>query len=148
MTHDEKNTAINHLLRDARKQAGISLADAAKHLGITTASLSRMETGHAQVTANRLFTLAGFYGHSVSGLLNGKILTAPTELDMGRLRGAVLLVQEVIAKKDAEPSAEKIAYLVAEVFRRDVEQAFRLGQPSSAFDQDAHREFVEMALSA
>ena len=137
------NPRINALLRAAREQAGISLRQAADELGITNASLSRMETGVSGVTADRLDELAKLYGVTIGGLFEGKLVTRPTTLDVERMKGVVLLVQTVIQSRRVKPSPEKIADAVAMVFEREIEWLIANSDADPDFEPKRHVTFVE-----
>ncbi|MGB0411721.1 MAG: helix-turn-helix domain-containing protein, partial [Pikeienuella sp.] len=53
-------------IRAARIRANVSLKDAADHLGVTKATMSRIETGIAGITADRIIILAKLYGVTVA----------------------------------------------------------------------------------
>ncbi|EBA04299.1 hypothetical protein RB2150_07348 [Rhodobacterales bacterium HTCC2150] len=142
MVDDKKNTAINTTLKKARERAGISMADAATHVGVTTASFSRMETGEAQVTANRLVTLATYYGLSVAGLLDGEFAKEPSSMDMKRVHAIILFVHDAIRLLRIKPSPEKIADLVTEIYQREIDAALQSSSRSTDFDPSVHNDFV------
>ena len=143
MSDASTNPRINTTLREARERAGISLSDAAEHLGITNASMSRMETGVSGVTADRLDALAKLYGVTIGGLFDGRLVTMPTTIDIDRMRAVVLLVQEVIQKRRLKPSPEKVADAVAMVFRREIEWLIQHPEADLEFDPKRHVELVE-----
>lgn len=140
------NPRINHALRHARERVGKSLREAADHLGITTASMSRLETGLASVTVERVDALAKFYGLSLPELLSHRYVTMPTTVDFERLHAVVRLVQDVIHRRKLKPSPEKIADITSMVFKREVEWLIDNPEADPAFDAERHREFVEMVF--
>ena len=140
------NPTINHALRQARESVGISLREAADHVGITTASMSRLETGLASVTVERVDTLAKFYGLSLPDLLSGRFVTMPTTVDFTRLHAVVRLVQDVVHRRKLRPSPEKVADVTSTVFKREVEWLIDNPEADPAFDPERHREFVEMVF--
>ncbi len=56
-------------LRDLRKRSGLTVEAAAERLGLSSAHLSRLETGQRQPSLPVLLTLARAYGTTVSDLL-------------------------------------------------------------------------------
>ncbi len=142
MVDETRNTTVNHALRQVRKRSGVSLEKAADHLGITTASMSRLETGLAAVTADRVVSLARFYGVTVADLFEGRLVTMPSDVDLDRLQAVVLLVQSVILKLKVKSSPEKTADVVRMVYRREVE--FLIDNPDAGrvFDENRHKKFV------
>lgn len=112
----------------------MSLADAADHVGVTSASMSRMETGQTQVTVDRMVELARFYGCSPTDLLEGEVTMLPRGADMARVRDIIELVQQVILDLNASPSPGKVADLVMELYKQQ------------GNDLDAHRSLAEMVI--
>lgn len=135
------------MLRQARERAGRSLEEAASHLGVTTATLSRVETGTLGVSADRLEILCRFYGVSIGALFDGELVRMPSSIDLDRLKAAVRLVHEIAQQKKAKASPEKIAETVALVFKNEV--VWLIDHPDAApeFDDARHRDFVEMVFS-
>lgn len=132
------------MLRKARESAGVSLDDAAKHLGITTASLSRMETGVSGVAADRIEVLARFYRVAVSDLFEGQLVSMPSTIDLDRLRRIIVLVQDTIQETKAKPSSEKIAEVVTQVYQREIDRLLADPNTGVEFIPGEHSEFVEM----
>lgn len=60
---------IGGRLRAARIGKGVTLRDAAKHIGITHQQLYKYERGENRVSGPRLISLAALYGISLEGLL-------------------------------------------------------------------------------
>jgi transcriptional regulator with XRE-family HTH domain len=63
------NEEVGCRLRIHREKAGVRLADAAKHIGITEGPMSRKESGKSPVEAEHLSKLAALYGCGVSDLI-------------------------------------------------------------------------------
>lgn len=57
---------------EARKQAGKTQEETAKHLGITTGAVSQWETGTTKPSIARLASLAAYYGCTIEELLTDK----------------------------------------------------------------------------
>ncbi len=134
---------INQTLRKAREKAGKSLEKAAEHLGITTASMSRMETGVSGVTVDRIEILARFYQVSIADLFEGQLVSMPSTIDIDRLRGIVILIQETIERLKAKPSAEKVAEITTQVYRREIDRLLNDPVAGPEFDPTHHDKFVE-----
>jgi transcriptional regulator with XRE-family HTH domain len=87
---EENRSIIASRLREARKMAGLSQAQAAKELGLHRPSISEAEAGNRKVSADEIAKLAKLYDVSVSWLLgngteklnihNDKIQLAAREL--------------------------------------------------------------------
>jgi len=70
MSQAQENKAIiSSRLREARKMAGLSQAQAARELGLHRPSISEAEAGNRKVSADELSRLAKLYDVSVSWLL-------------------------------------------------------------------------------
>lgn len=142
MTDAPHRPRINALLRQARERAGLSLDEAAKGLGISKASMSRMETGVSSVPVERIEALAAMYGIDIAGLFEGAVVTRPSATDLSRLREVVLLVQQVIADLDARPSPEKVAEATLQLYRRETDRI--AAEPHAPeFPSARHRPDVE-----
>ena len=140
------STQINRLLRAARLDAGKSLEDAANHLGITAASMSRMETGASGVMADRVAVLANFYGVSVAELLDGRLVSQPNSIDLDRMKAVIEFVQEKIVDTNSNPTPAKIALTVIQVYERELERGYSNSLADIDFDADYHAEFVMTML--
>ena len=132
--------ALHHLLRAAREQAGIRLEEAARLIGISGASFSRMETGQSKITTDRLETLARLYDISAAALLEGTIVTRPSTIDIDRMRQVVEVIQEVVLAVGAQPSPEKLGLVVAEIYRMEVETM--IADPKATFEPARHRTLI------
>ncbi|MEV0964411.1 MULTISPECIES: helix-turn-helix domain-containing protein [unclassified Streptomyces] len=62
-------SSVASQLRDLRKRGGLTVEAAAERLGLSSAHLSRLETGQRQPSLPVLLTLARAYGTTVSDLL-------------------------------------------------------------------------------
>lgn len=135
------------MLRTARESAGVSLEDAASHLGVTTATLSRVETAALGVSADRLERLCRFYGVSIGALFDEKLVRMPSSIDLDRLKASVRLVQELAQQKKIKASPDKFAETVAIVFRNEVTWLLNNPDADPGFDDARHQAFVEMVFS-
>lgn len=131
------------MLRKARERDGRSLDEVADHLGITTASLSRMETGVSGVDADRVQVLAKLYGISIADLYEGQLVSMPSTVDVKRMRGVVLLVQQTIQSLRVKPTPEKIAETTTEVYEREIKRLLDDPKADTGFNPEFHRSFVE-----
>lgn len=144
MDDKERNKQIGYELRRARKHAGITADDAARHLGFSTVSLFRMEDGQSMVSAARLETLAKFYRVSLPDLLRGRLVSMPSTVDIQRMKAAVTLVHQVIQRLRVKASPEKIAEVVVKVYEAEIERIIRDPETGVEFKPDHHLEFLEM----
>jgi len=117
---ETKPVAIYQTLKQAREQAGFTLEQAAECIGISGASFSRMENGLSKVTMDRLEMLAALYEVSASALVEGSIVTRPSTIDIDRLKLVVEAVQQVVNDLQAQPSPEKMALAVSELYRLEI----------------------------
>ncbi len=60
---------LGHLLRDARKRAGMTQEDAALRVGMLRSTLSALENGKRYVQAEELSLFASCYGVEITSLL-------------------------------------------------------------------------------
>ncbi len=77
-------------IRVARENAGLSLSEAARKLGVTEATLEAWETGEDEPRANRLQMLAGLLNVSLPWFLEGRedqYMAARTDPEEEALRG-------------------------------------------------------------
>jgi transcriptional regulator with XRE-family HTH domain len=69
---------FGQILREARESKDLTLGQAAKLLGVPKTSLWRWESNETKVYAQQLVDIAAAYGLSVSAIIEGKIMMAPT----------------------------------------------------------------------
>lgn len=133
--------AIQSTLREAREKAGLTLEEAAKCIGISGASFSRMENGLSKVTTERLEMLAALYEVSASALMEGSIVTKPSTVDIDRMRTVVELVQGIVNRLKVKASPEKMGLAVSEVYRLEIEAI--VTNPKAEFDPARHTGLIE-----
>lgn len=137
--------AIYQTLKQAREQAGFTLEQAAECIGISGASFSRMENGLSKVTMDRLEMLAALYQVSASALVEGSIVTRPSTIDIDRLKLVVEAVQRVVNDLQAQPSPEKMALAVSEIYRLEINHI--VNDASAEFDPARHLSIVNAMFS-
>lgn len=133
--------AIYNILRQAREQSGLSLEKAAECIGISAASFSRMENGLSRVTTDRLEMLAELYDVSASALIDGSIVTRPSNVDIDRMKAVVAAVQGVVNRLRVRPSPEKMGMAVAELYRLEIDHI--VTNPKATFDPERHLGIIE-----
>lgn len=133
--------ALHKTLRQAREQAGLSLEKAAECLGISGASFSRMENGLSKVTVDRLEMLAALYDVSASALVEGSIVTKPSTVDIDRLKLVVEAVQQVVNDLNAQPSPEKMALAVSELYSLEINHI--VNNAKAEFDPSRHMGIIK-----
>lgn len=119
--NDEKRDKLAAALRTARLQSGLSMEHVSGKLGLTMATLSRIETASIGVKADRVAQLAELYGLSVADLLEGRVVNTTHKADIETLHAVIKLVQEVIAELGVSPSPEKVADVVVATFQEEME---------------------------
>jgi transcriptional regulator with XRE-family HTH domain len=70
---------FGQILREARESKDFTLGQAATLLGVPKTSHWRWESGKTKVYAQQLVDIAAAYGLSVSAIIEGKIMIAPTQ---------------------------------------------------------------------
>lgn len=133
--------SIHQTLKQAREHAGLTLEQAAERIGISGASFSRMENGLSKVTVDRLEVLAALYEVSASALVEGCIVTKPSTIDIDRLKLVVEAVQRVANDLKAQPSPEKMALAVSELYRLEINHI--VNNASARFDPNRHTGIIE-----
>ena len=133
--------ALHNMLKQAREQAGLTLEKAAECIGISGASFSRMENGLSKVTMDRLEMLAALYDVSASALVDGSIVTRPSTIDLDRLKLVVAAVQEVVNDLGANPSPEKMALAVSELYRLEIN--YIVNDATAEFSPQRHLGIIE-----
>lgn len=132
---------IHNTLKQAREHAGFTLERAAECIGISGASFSRMENGLSKVTMERLEMLAALYEVSASALVEGSIVTKPSTIDVDRLKLVVEAVQQVVNDLKVQPSPEKMALAVSELYRLEINHI--VNDASAEFNPARHIGIVE-----
>lgn len=132
------------ILIDARESKGLSLADAAKLLGVPKTSLWRWENGETKVDAQRLVDIAAAYGLSISAIFEGKILKAPTQTDFDRLGDVVEHIELIIQGLSVRPNPKALRTAVVEVLRLETTRV--LETPGSTFDPSRYDAMVSSML--
>lgn len=137
--------SIHAKLRLARENAGYTLEDAAGKIGMSIASLSRIETGVSKISIQRMGQFAAFYGVSASALLAGEIVMRPSSIDLDRMEQVVKAVAEVIARLGVSPSPSKLGKTVSQVYELEINRL--VDQPDAEFDLTRHTKFIEVIFS-
>jgi transcriptional regulator with XRE-family HTH domain len=133
--------AIHNILKKAREQAGLTLEHAAECINISGASFSRMENGLSKVTMDRLEMLAALYEVSASALVEGSIVTKPSTIDIDRLKLVVEAVQQFVNEQNTNPSPEKMAMAVSELYRLEINHI--VNDSKALFDPTRHLKILE-----
>lgn len=115
-THGHIMKRIKDAMKLARERKGLSLADAAKLIGISKSSLYRLESGDGRVSMEHLQTVARGYGFMPGAMLDGNLDTMP-ELDMTVVADAVRTVLEASEQMKPRPEPSRIAATVVEVVK-------------------------------
>lgn len=122
---------LHHLLKQARIDAGLTLVQVATRMGVSQSQLSRMETGAASVSAQRLVELAGIYGVSPSRLLDGAVVKAMSDTDLDRIGQVIEFVEEALLSVDPRPTPRLIRKAVLAIFRHETAASHEASRPFS-----------------
>lgn len=133
--------AIHDILKQTRIRAELTLEEAASAIGISGASFSRMENGLSRVTTDRLAELANLYQVSAAALVEGNIVTRPTNIDIACLTGVVEAVQGTVNRLGVIPSPEKMGMAVGELYRLEIDHI--INHPKAKFDANRHLGIIE-----
>jgi transcriptional regulator with XRE-family HTH domain len=135
---------LHSQIKRARERAGLTLTDAADRMGIGKATLSRLETGLATITASRLPIFAKTYGTTVADLIDDRVRARSADQDLHEVARVVEMVEEVVQSMSARPDPVALGKTVAEVIRlsRD-DQVERL---DGQFDPTRYRGIVAAYL--
>jgi len=132
---------IHAALKSARETAGLTLAQVGQTLGITDASVSRMENRQSKVTTDRLIELAKLYKVSASALLEGSVVTKPNSIDLDRLRLIIEEVEEYISTLLNRPPADKISLAVTVLYKAEINRI--VDRPDAVFDPKHQLDMIE-----
>jgi transcriptional regulator with XRE-family HTH domain len=135
---------FGQILREARESKDLTLGQAAKLLGVPKTSLWRWESNETKVYAQQLVDIAAAYGLSVSAIIEGKIMMAPTQTDFDRLGIVVEHIERIIQEPKTRPQPEAVRTAVVEVLR--LETARLLETKGSEFDPSRYNGLVEGIL--
>ena len=143
---EEKTVDIHAALKFAREHAGLTLAQVGHELGITDASVSRMENRQSKITTDRLIELAKLYKVSASALVEGAVVTNPNSIDLDRVRLIIEEVEMVISRLNVRPTPSKIGLAVTEIYREEIE--YIVADVDAQFDPKRHTRRLELIFKA
>jgi transcriptional regulator with XRE-family HTH domain len=143
MKSDGTNT-FGRVLQDAREAKGYSLGQAAEVLAVPKTTLWRWENNETKVDAQRLVDIASAYGLSVSSMLEGRLLTAPTQTDFDRLGIVVEHIERIIQQQHTRPKPQSVRTAVVEVLRLETSRV--LESTGSKFDPSRYDAMVNGIL--
>ncbi len=109
---------MGKVLRKARESSEISAKDASDALDITTASLSRLETGKSSASVQRLKQMALLYKVSLIDLVDETIVPSQAPLNKELLRVCINEVHQIASELKASPSSEKLADLIVQTYEK------------------------------
>lgn len=135
--------ALSNDLKQARKEAGLTMVDAAEQLGITQGSLSRIETGDTSVSSQRLIDMAGLYGVSPSMLLDGAVVNALSDKDLDRIGQVIEFVEEVLSEHSSRPKPTVVRETILAIFKQESASVYKSG---ANFDPSRYRELISVLI--
>lgn len=130
-------------LKQARKTAGLTMVEAAKELGMTQSSLSRIENGDTGVSSQRLIDLAGLYGVSPSKLMDGAVVNALSDKDLDRIGQVIEIVEEVLSQHSSRPGPSVVRETILAIFKQESASAYKSG---ADFDPTRYRELISVLI--
>ena len=116
------------------------MGEAAKLLGVPKTSLWRWENNETKVDAQRLVDIAAAYGLSVPAIFEGRVMTAPTQMDLDRIGTVVQFVDETIQLNGARPDSKLIRAAVVEILRLETSRV--LETKDSEFNLRRYQELL------
>lgn len=135
--------ALSDDLKQARKNAGLTMVDAAKELGIRQSSLSRIENGDTGVASQRLIDMAGLYGVSPSSLMDGAVVNAMSDKDLDRIGQVIEFVEEVLSEHSSRPKPRVVRETILAIFKQESASAYNSG---AEFDPTRYRELMSVLI--
>ena len=135
--------ALSDDLRQARKNAGLTMVDAAKELGIKQSSLSRIENGSTGVPSQRLIDMAGLYGVSPSSLMDGAVVNALSDKDLDRIGQVIEFVEEVLSEQSSRPKPTVVRETILAIFKQESASVYKSG---ADFDPTRYRELMSILI--
>ncbi len=136
MLHDE--------LKKARLDAGLTMEDAGRLLGLSQSTLSRIEAGDTGVSSQRLADLASAYGVSPSSLLDGSAVRSMSESDIARMGMVVEFMEEALADITPRPAPHEVRDAVVTIFRQETTLSWETG---ASFDPTRYQDFIALLFS-
>lgn len=135
--------ALSDDLKQARKNAGLTMVDAVKLIGITQGSLSRIENGDTAVSSQRLIDMAGVYGVSPSSLMDGAVVNALSDKDLDRIGQVIEFVEEVLSEHSSRPKPTVVRETILAIFKQESASAYKSG---ADFDPTRYRELISVLI--
>ena len=135
--------ALSDDLKQARNDAGLTMVDAAKKLGITQGSLSRIESGDTGVSSQRLIDMAGLYGVSPSSLMDGAVVNALSDKDLDRIGQVIEFVEEVLSEHSSRPKPTVVRETILAIFKQESASVYKSG---ADFDPTRYRELMSILI--
>lgn len=107
---DDSDADTGARIAEAREAAGMEPEDLAGQLGVDVATVERWEAGDAPTRGNRLATIAGILGVSLSWLMIGHGV-GPNDDEAAQLRGSLLALRRRLthALNEVDQAVEMLA---------------------------------------
>ncbi|WP_293312081.1 helix-turn-helix domain-containing protein [Pedobacter sp. UBA5917] len=90
--------SIGDRIKQSRLALGLSQADAAKKLNISTPAFCKIETGQTDLNISRLLQISKTFKVSVIQLIDGKALGADSSAELAALKKELIEKEEEINK--------------------------------------------------
>lgn len=135
---------LHDKLKEARVEAGFTMEDAGRRLGLSQSTLSRIEAGDTGISSQRLVDLASAYGVSPSALLEGAVVRSMSETDLDRLGMVIEFVEEALIGADPRPVPSQIKDAVVAIFKQETALAWETG---ATFDPSRYQDLLTLLFN-
>lgn len=132
---------LHEKLKEARLNAGLTMEDAGRRLGVSQSTLSRIEAGDTGVSSQRLVDLASAYGASPSALLDGAVVRSMSETDLDRLGMVIEFVEEALVNAYPRPGPSHVKNTVVTIFKHETTLSWETG---ATFDPGRYHDLITL----
>lgn len=106
---------MTNRIREIRKARGLGLADLAKKIGVSMSAMSKLETGHMQVTVKYLEKLAKALEVAPAALLPSDP-GGPSMINNSLLAEVLTVTKELLAAKNVDIDPSRHAAIVTRLY--------------------------------
>lgn len=134
---------LHDLLKQARKDAELTMVQVAERVGMSQSTISRIESGVGNITEVQLSDLCAVYGVSPSQLRDDAVVRSISETDLKRVGAVIEFVEGVIHEEGIRPSPQVVRDTILAIFRQENDLAWETG---ATFDPGRYSELVSILL--